>query len=63
MIVANLKPCPFCSGIAQVRQRKTAIVECASCRALFIRMTVRAAVSAWNKRAAAQTVEVAGRLI
>jgi Lar family restriction alleviation protein len=47
----ELLPCPFCGGAdCRVSTRKTTILECNGCGALFIKRTEAAAVAAWNTR-------------
>jgi len=46
------KPCPFCGGTdIDIRKRKTVIIECNRCSAMFIQMTTEGAIAAWNRRA------------
>ena len=46
-----LLPCPFCGSCdISIKTRKTTIVECDACSALFIRRSEDAAVRAWNTR-------------
>lgn len=50
-LIEKPKPCPFCGNqTIDIRKRKTVIIECKNCSALFIQMTVDGAVAAWNRR-------------
>jgi len=44
-------PCPFCGcNDIDIRKKKTVIIECKECGALFIKMTIEEAKEAWNER-------------
>lgn len=63
----NLKPCPFCGGVAKLRSTKEiATVICSVCGSwtkLFINYPgtnqdhAEQAIAAWNKRVSDQTAE------
>jgi hypothetical protein len=46
----ELLPCAHCGGEGKIRQRKTVIIECATCGALFIKVSLTDAIAAWNHR-------------
>lgn len=48
----DLKPCPFCDGIARIREMPTFVhVGCDSCHAAGpAHRTLEQAVAAWNRR-------------
>ncbi|WP_409364685.1 Lar family restriction alleviation protein [Burkholderia sp. Bp9011] len=59
-IVSELKPCPFCGGIAEVHGYRLWMVSCRdiACRSKGpIRGSKNEAISAWNRRAPAREGE------
>lgn len=50
-VKCDLKPCPFCGCyLIDIRTRKTTIIECIDCEALFIEKSRRTAIKRWNTR-------------
>jgi len=52
----HLEPCPFCGGMPEIRSRKTVIIECQQCGAMFIKTDMNTAVQYWNRRTQERTL-------